>query len=323
LQPSALWWARRALREWKWVLLVSGLAVGLAAVHFANEHVEERLKMQAFVASVEGMSSADYCPAYLPLVKAALAPYYFVGDGPGQTGGERAGGAALEQLEEARVEAFLEAIGGFRYAVRQGGTRLTLRPRKSQKDKKRLADFRTNVALAQQAFGPLPDLDGWVVWGDLPTLGRADWPLAGVRLPPIGYSTTKGHYDVSMPYVAQEVWREEEDLARLAELVLAHPWESKIPRAVWRGSPTGNMVLDDASLWKLPRAVLVNASLAHPEVLDARFTSCKQCQGHVERLYAEAGFGYDRFFGYEEQFKFRALVDVDGALCGFELVDPI
>ena len=288
----------------------------MAAVHFANDRMEARLHMQAFVASLGGSSSAEYCPDYVPLVKAALAPYYLVEDGPGPKRGERAGGAALVPAEEARVEAFLEAIGGYRYAVRRGGTRLTLRPRKSQKDGKRLADFRANVALAQQAFGPLPDVDGWVVWGDLPTLGRADWPLEGVRLPPLGYSTTKGHYDVPMPYVAQEAWREEEDLARLAELVLAHPWEAKIGRAVWRGSSTGNMVLDDDTLWALPRAVLVNASLAHPALLDARFTACKQCPGRVERLYAEAGYGYDRFFGFEEQFKFRALVDVDGAFFG-------
>lgn len=186
-------------------------------------------------------------------------------------------------------------------------------PTNTKQDRKRLADFKANVALAQQAFGPLPDQEGWVVWGDAPTLSRADYRLEGVRLPPVGYSTTTGHYDVSMPYVEQEAWNEEQDLARLAELVLAHPWETKVAKAIWRGSPTGNFVLNDETLWDLPRAKLVNASLAHPELIDARFTSCKQCSGRVKEMYAEAGFGYGRFFSFEEQFGYQALVDIDGA----------
>jgi hypothetical protein len=52
-----------------------------------------------------------------------------------------------------------------------------------------------------------------------------------------------------------------------------YPWDSKIPKAVWRGSST-----NDASQFirtpfhEIPRAKLVQASKDHPNIIDAAFT---------------------------------------------------
>lgn len=320
-QHGVAW--RCLLQQWRWAaLVVAVLLAAMEVVHLIGESMEAQIHMQAFVGSLGGVFSREYCPDYLPLVREFLAAYYFpqtrVGGRSSSTGKEketrRATGTPLVAAEEARVEAFLEAIGAFRFSIRRDSGALELRPRTSQTHRKRLADFKANVALAQKAFGPLPfDLDGWVVMGDRPTLSRADYALEGVRLPPVGFSMSKGAYDVGMPYMTQEAWAEEEELAQLADLVLAHPWDSKVARAIWRGSSTGQPEPDDRTMWTLPRAVLVNQSLHLPDLLDARLTSCKQCRGDVARLYVEAGYGYDGFVPFHEQFKYQALVDVDGA----------
>lgn len=200
---------------------------------------------------------------------------------------------------------------GYLYVKLRGGN-FRPTPRK-KKDKKRVADFVANVQLAQQIFGSLPNLDFWYITSDQPGLLREDFHQDALLLPPLGYTTTKRHYDVSIPYSRQQVWNEEDEVTHLGELVLQHPWEKKVNRTIWRGSTTGQPEPSDATnCWRLPRAVLVNISIHHPELLDARFTSCKQCNGPVKALYEQAGYGYNRFFTYEEQFQYKSLADVDG-----------
>lgn len=109
------------------------------------------MRMQAFVASLGGASSEEYCPDYLPLVQAALTDYYWPEDGAadkgldnekdGGGGGDggagkhprRATGAPLVAAEEARVTAFLEAAGAYRFSIRRRGGRLALKPSSSRK----------------------------------------------------------------------------------------------------------------------------------------------------------------------------------------------
>lgn len=96
------------------------------------------MRMQAFVASLGGTTSEEYCPDYLPLVQAALADYYWPEDGTerGNAGGKpprRATGAPLVGAEEARVTSFLEAAGAYRFSIRHRGGRLALKPSSSRK----------------------------------------------------------------------------------------------------------------------------------------------------------------------------------------------
>ena len=178
---------------------------------------------------------------------------------------------------------------------------------KVNRDKKRIHDFLANIKLAQQIFGHLPhDLSFYFNTGDIPALPREAFPsIDGVVLPPLGYTTTQAHHDVSIPYLEMCVYNEEEELARLSELVHAHPWSSKAPLGVWRGSTTGADVIDEENCWTLTRARLVNVSIHNPQLFDARFTACKHCKKAMVKTYERAGYGYKPFFSFKEQFGFQ------------------
>jgi hypothetical protein len=56
-----------------------------------------------------------------------------------------------------------------------------------------------------------------------------------------------------------------------------HPWESKIPKAIWRGTSTHEQTrTKDWEFEDIPRAVLVKAGMENPDVIDAGFTAIIQ-----------------------------------------------
>lgn len=85
-----------------------------------------------------------------------------------------------------------------------------------------------------------------------------------------------------------------------------YPWQSKIDRAVWRGSTTGPQYVpfDD-----LPRAKLVKKSMGRPDIIDAGFTSFVQgweWQNLSKQTIAASAIPF------EDLMKYRAIIDIDG-----------
>jgi hypothetical protein len=176
------------------------------------------------------------------------------------------------------------------------------------------------VQLAQSLFGRLPDLDVLFNPSDAPAMPRSRFPEPSPLPPPLSYFTTPGHHDLSIPYFRLSVWDEKSGMAQVRALSDAHPWKSKKKVAVWRGSTTGQPEPHEDDYLTLPRARLVNMSLHHPELLDARFTSCKQCHGRVQALYKEQGYGYAGFFSFDDLFAYtgvRGPCSTDGRAYGY------
>lgn len=55
------------------------------------------------------------------------------------------------------------------------------------------------------------------------------------------------------------------------------PWSKKMAKGFWRGATTGRG-FSSATFLELLRAKVVDASLKHPEAVDAKFTQLEQCQ---------------------------------------------
>ena len=86
-------------------------------------------------------------------------------------------------------------------------------------------------------------------------------------------------------------------------------WEARAPRAFWRGVTTGGRF--DRPGWEaIPRARLVAASRAQPELVDARFTRFVQ-GAEANAALADSGWRSDEI-SPAESVRFRYLVDVDG-----------
>ena len=88
-----------------------------------------------------------------------------------------------------------------------------------------------------------------------------------------------------------------------------YPWESKIDRAIWRGSTTGpekklNITFDDLS-----RAILVKKSMDRPDIIDAGFTSFVQGwerEEHLNKTIVSSHIPFD------DLMKYKAIIDIDG-----------
>ena len=292
---------RTRLRPWAWAIAVCTALASPFFVHHAGTHLLQRTAMERFISHVQATapSAEAYCPEYTAILDETLRDY--------QTPGR-----VVPDAARAAVETFLDGSMGIRVRIyaRNG----TVDMPKLDRDKKRIADFVSNIVTAQHLFGPLPhDFEFFYVSGDGPMLPRAAFPSPeGLVLPPLGYTTTAGHYDVSIPYTEQVILEEEASLARLTKLIQTHPWGSKRPQGIWRGSTTGGIVLDASNYWTLPRAMLVNISVQYPELVDARLTACKQCGPGIDQVFADAGFGYAPFVSYANQFQYQGLIDVDG-----------
>ena len=89
-----------------------------------------------------------------------------------------------------------------------------------------------------------------------------------------------------------------------------YPWQSKIDKAVWRGSTTGpkpNYVSFD----KLPRAQLVKISMDRPDLFDVGFTSFLQGWEKIQNEVMNQT-KITETMPFLDQMKYRAIIDIDG-----------
>ncbi|KAL3803145.1 hypothetical protein HJC23_003420 [Cyclotella cryptica] len=93
---------------------------------------------------------------------------------------------------------------------------------------------------------------------------------------------------------------------------ILYPWTKKISKAVWRGSTTyDRSQYFDVAFRDIPRAKLVQASIDHPDVIDAAFTKIHQrFEDRSKELASETIVAYRLRF--DEQMKYKAIVDIDG-----------
>ena len=84
-----------------------------------------------------------------------------------------------------------------------------------------------------------------------------------------------------------------------------YPWQSKIDRAIWRGSTTGTNLL----FFDLPRAKLVKKSMSRPDIIDAGFTSF--VQGWEWQKLSNQTISAN-LIPFEDLMKYRAIIDIDG-----------
>lgn len=95
-----------------------------------------------------------------------------------------------------------------------------------------------------------------------------------------------------------------------------YSWEKKLAKSFWRGSSTGGY--STLAAWdQLARAKLVLMSLAHPEVVDAKFHHVVQCDPEVPVLMKAKGMVSDGV-SRPDHLKFKYLIDVDGNSCSYE-----
>ncbi|KAL7479580.1 hypothetical protein ACHAW6_005307 [Cyclotella cf. meneghiniana] len=91
-----------------------------------------------------------------------------------------------------------------------------------------------------------------------------------------------------------------------------YPWGDKIPKAVWRGTTTHEQTqFGDSEFEEIPRAKLVQASMDHPDVIDAGFTDIIQKFEEKKEELAKKTIVAE-FIPLAEQMKYKALIDIDG-----------
>jgi hypothetical protein len=94
-------------------------------------------------------------------------------------------------------------------------------------------------------------------------------------------------------------------------------WKQKIEKVVWRGTTTGSPhsgFYSPANFRDFPRTKLIEISLAHPGIVDARFT--KLCQG-AELFASELSKYTGNFMTIQEHIPFKYQILVDGNTCAF------
>eukprot|EP00960_Hanusia_phi_P025432 745636-Hanusia_phi.AAC.1 len=99
------------------------------------------------------------------------------------------------------------------------------------------------------------------------------------------------------------------------------PFEQKKNKAFFRGSTTGGIY--SLNSWRsLPRSRIVQASLDHPDLLDARFTSVVQADStDVARVMEKEGFVSRERVSHSEQWKYKMVVVPDGNSVPDRLLD--
>ena len=107
-----------------------------------------------------------------------------------------------------------------------------------------------------------------------------------------------------------------------SKVLARHPWRWRIPKAFWRGSPTGgNFTIESwqetyhMDTWPLfARPRLVNLSQHAPNLLDAKFPSCGQCApGVFKEMRKQLGQDYEvEWPSPDELMKHKYHIDIDG-----------
>ena len=160
--------------------------------------------------------------------------------------------------------------------------------------------FSYNVERAVELYGPLPHMEFFFCFEDWPIMSKAAFPEAG--RPPLCYSMHPDFHCISVPYHEQNPSGETEALREAKSLQEAHPWQGRNRHAYWRGSTTGRDAdghgcgVDNWS--QLPRVRLVELSLQHPDLLDARFFANSQCPQEVATELEKGGYGFTSSWDY-------------------------
>ena len=139
--------------------------------------------------------------------------------------------------------------------------------------------------------------------------------------------------DHSFPIVTYEHWSKYRNIGEEGEdgywkrkhsaWEKKYPWESKVRRAVWRGSPTGKPRPDwfpnaTSGGWReLPRAQLVRAALERPDLMDAAFAAIPGVVlpqvSKTDDVEIRTELRVKRRTLVMEPFmKYRAIIDIDG-----------
>lgn len=112
-----------------------------------------------------------------------------------------------------------------------------------------------------------------------------------------------------------EILRGQERLDRSVDRAARRrAWQTRTPRAFWRGVTTGGR-FDQAGWEAIPRARLVAASQAHPDLIDARFTRFVQGAEVNEALVGGAWRAGK--VSPADSVAWRYLIDVDGNSAGW------
>jgi len=148
------------------------------------------------------------------------------------------------------------------------------------------------------------------IWGDFRTCSGNNFPF-------FSFPTFARHFweencfPLGIPTYAQ--WRKHKHKDYYSwDLIFKlqnqkYPWETKIDKAVWRGSTTG-----DATNWRnLPRSKLVQYSLDHPTILDAAFVEIVQRNETEKEEIIASGFN-ESAIPFEDFQKYKAIIDIDG-----------
>jgi len=132
-------------------------------------------------------------------------------------------------------------------------------------------------------------------------------------LPPVfSWGKTARHADILYPYWSflWSTWPEQMDETLLADGITEEAWNRKISIGFWRGSTTGGWYTPDN--WRnMTRTVLVQKCRERPDLCDAQFVQCVQCDPF-------AAAEMDKEVGFvpkvppEEVFKYKYAILVDG-----------
>lgn len=194
-------------------------------------------------------------------------------------------------MPSTQVYQFYQNRGLARILIRSG----RVGPGQARFPEDRYCDVIRNLLAAQRLFGRLGDCDIYLHLQDEPTILRSELPEQ-IPPPPWGFCTTAAHHEISVPLARIDASHEVAFQHKMERLAASHPWESKINRAVWRGTTTGRPSgIDESNYESLPRVRLANLSLHHPDLLDCRLAACTQCAGSVKDVLEGQGYGYSHF----------------------------
>ncbi len=95
------------------------------------------------------------------------------------------------------------------------------------------------------------------------------------------------------------------------------PWENKIPRAFWRGCPTGFQHDYSPEHWKeTPRGQASYLSHLHPHLIDAAF--CINDWNFIQQARIQEGIDISKpRASYEEHMKHKYQISIDGHTCTY------
>ncbi len=104
-------------------------------------------------------------------------------------------------------------------------------------------------------------------------------------------------------------------LTEVKEGVKKYPWKSKLSKAIWRGSMTGQH-FTLSSFLHAPRSQLVTHSLHYPTLIDARFSAITQCSDPKE---IESAFGeyFSNPLSIRTHLRYKYQILVDGNSCAY------